>query len=46
MTPTTVVFSKAEAYSHFSMECSIEENSMPIAYVSVRDIKDNGFGLE
>jgi len=28
------------------MECSIEENSKPIAYVPARDIIGDGFGLE
>jgi hypothetical protein len=32
--------------TQWTMECSIQENSMPIAHLSVRDIIDDGFGLE
>jgi hypothetical protein len=45
-TSNAVVFTKVQAYSRSSMECSAQENSMLIASAPVRDKSDNGFGLE
>jgi hypothetical protein len=41
-----VIFTNAQAYSHATMENLIQEDSKPIAYTPVRDMIDNGFGLE